>query len=319
MISFEDPRGPLKERLHTQYDKEIGWVNIPDILIKDIYGKGTYLKTNAQGFRNNEDFAISVPPGKIRIICSGDSFTLGFGVSNDQTWCQDLVSIDPHLETVNMGQGGYGVDQSYVLYVREGRKLEHQIHLFAFIDDDILDRYAASFNGYGKPYFKLENNQLVLCNVPVPKRPYYLPWITSNMWSVNNLRSVSVLRSLLANFQKRINAEHKIEFDKGIVLKIFEALDNDNRSAKSVLVAVYLPNESDFDVDHEKSRQLRSFLHEELKKRGILFIDLFDDFNRLPHDRLRQLFHGHYNIRGNKYVAGLIYKKLLELNLLSEK
>jgi hypothetical protein len=38
---------PLAERLHTQYDKDLGWINIPNIHIEDMYGPGVYLKTNS--------------------------------------------------------------------------------------------------------------------------------------------------------------------------------------------------------------------------------------------------------------------------------
>jgi len=103
---------PVAERRHTKYDPDLGWVNEPSVHIPNMYGQGVYLKTNSQGFRSNHDFDTVVPNGKYRIICSGDSFTLGYGVDNDHTWRQVLTSLDPRLETVNMGQGGYGVDQA---------------------------------------------------------------------------------------------------------------------------------------------------------------------------------------------------------------
>src|SRR5262245_16084642 len=78
------------ERRHTKYDPDIGWVNEASVHIADMYGPGVYLRTNSQGFRNNHDFDPAVPNGKYRIICSGDSFTLGYGVDNDHTWCQLL-------------------------------------------------------------------------------------------------------------------------------------------------------------------------------------------------------------------------------------
>jgi len=101
---------PLAERLHTQYDPDLGWVNIPDINIPDMYGPGISLRTNSQGFRNDYNFDKSIPAGKKRIICSGDSFTLGYGVDNQHTWCQQLAALDNRIETVNMAQGGYGLD-----------------------------------------------------------------------------------------------------------------------------------------------------------------------------------------------------------------
>ena len=44
------------ERLHTEYDQLLGWINKRNIYIPDMYGPGVYLKTNALRFRNNRDF-----------------------------------------------------------------------------------------------------------------------------------------------------------------------------------------------------------------------------------------------------------------------
>jgi len=110
------------ERLHTRYDAELGWISIPNVSLPDLYGPGIGLTTNADGFRGPlpvEDR----DPGTSRVICSGDSFTLGYGVGDLDTWCHQLAALDPGLRTVNMGQGGYGVDQAYLWYKRDGRTL----------------------------------------------------------------------------------------------------------------------------------------------------------------------------------------------------
>src|SRR5271166_2773158 len=166
---------PVAESLYTEYDRDLGWVNLPNVYLPNMYGRGKYLKTNSQRFRNNEDFPQQVPPGKTRILCSGDSFTLGFGVDNDHTWPQLLATRAPNIETVNMGQGGYGADQAYLWYKRDGVKLDHDIQVFAFIVDDFRRMQALTFIGYGKPILVVENGQLVTKNVPVP--------VTMDVWS----------------------------------------------------------------------------------------------------------------------------------------
>lgn len=137
----------LAERRHTTYDPDLGWVNEPNVYIPDMYGPGVYLRTNAQGFRNNHEINAAVPAGKVRVVCSGDSFTFGYGVDNAHTWCEQLSVLDPRLETVNMGQGGYGVDQAYLWYKRDAAKIEHQVQLLAFITDDFYRMLSDSFAG----------------------------------------------------------------------------------------------------------------------------------------------------------------------------
>ena len=63
---------PEIERFHAKYDDLLGWINIPNYEVKDLYGPGVYLKTNSQSFRNDKDFDVKVPKDKIRIICTGD-------------------------------------------------------------------------------------------------------------------------------------------------------------------------------------------------------------------------------------------------------
>ena len=85
------------ERRHTRNDPELGWVNRANLAVPNMYGPGIALHTNAQGFRNVRNFAPAVPAGAMRAICSGDSFTLGYGVADKDTWCARLVLI--HLPT----------------------------------------------------------------------------------------------------------------------------------------------------------------------------------------------------------------------------
>src|SRR5271165_3353648 len=160
---------PVAESLYTEYDRDLGWVNLPNVYLPNMYGRGKYLKTNSQRFRNNEDFSLQVPQGKTRIICSGDSFTLGYGVDNDHTWPQLLATRTPNIETVNMGQGGYGADQAYLWYKRDAAELDHNILILALIAPDLYRMQHSSFNEYGKPVLTLQNDHLVTTNVPVPR------------------------------------------------------------------------------------------------------------------------------------------------------
>ena len=188
---------PIAERRHTQYDPELGWVNNSKVDIVDMYGPGIYFKTNAQGFRNDYDFEVMVPDGRHRVICSGDSFTLGYGVANDRTWCQFLAAIDPQIEPVNMGQGGYGVDQAYLWFKRDGTQLEYNTHLFAFITSDFQRMRKDRFLGYAKPVLVIENGKLVATNVPVPRFAYKFTWLTANWDNLKGLRTVQFFNRAL--------------------------------------------------------------------------------------------------------------------------
>jgi hypothetical protein len=125
-------------RLHSRYDRELGWVGIPNLYAADVYGPGKYVKTNSLGYRNQRDFDRRVPPGNVRVLCSGDSMTFGLGVANDDAWCQALEARDPRLQTVNMGQSGYGIDQMFLWYRRDIDRLDADVHILAAIDNDFV-------------------------------------------------------------------------------------------------------------------------------------------------------------------------------------
>jgi hypothetical protein len=91
--------------------------------------------------------------------------TLGYGVSDDQTWCHQLELRDRRLESINMGQAGYGIQQDYLRYKRDAAALVLNVHLFAFIDND-FDRFQDS----PAPIVRIEGDKLVVTNVPVRKQ-----------------------------------------------------------------------------------------------------------------------------------------------------
>ncbi|MCL4302727.1 MAG: hypothetical protein KJ077_43970 [Anaerolineae bacterium] len=319
---------PLAERRHTQYDELLGWINIPNLYIEDMYGPGVYLQTNGQAFRNAEDFTLEVPFGKVRIICSGDSFTFGYGVNNDQAWCQRLAAKDNRLETVNMGQGGYGVDQAYLWYKRDGQKLEHDIQLFAFITTDFRRMERPDFNGYGKPLLALENETLTVTNVPVPRRSFWMPWLTQHREAINELKSVQLMRQL---FFDEAAADELTKAAQGsaesVAWKILEDLARLNQARQSTLVLVYLPGQDFTDKDLTKWRKL---VRTAAEQQDILFLDLVEEFKDWPPDERATMFiakgaldyqgaAGHYTAKGNQYVADVLYERLLALPEISQK
>ncbi len=314
----------VAESLYTEYDPDLGWVNLPNVYLPNMYGPGKLLRTNSQRFRNDHDFTKTVPPDKARIICSGDSFTLGFGVDNEHTWPQQLAARNPNLETVNMGQGGYGADQAYLWYKRDGAVLDHDIQIFAIISPDVYRMQHSSFNGYGKPVLTVDNDHVVATNVPVPR--------TMEVWSPRLVRAesalsnLSVTRALKSVFKFRaaaplMDSKERNEETAWILSTMLDNLAAMNHAQNSVLVLAYLPTRE--ELSGEAGASWRAFLANYANRNRLLYLDLFDDFRALPPAQLDRLFinraavnfpgaAGHYTEAGNEFVAGLIYHRLLE-------
>jgi len=306
-------------RRYTRHDPELGWVNVPDTRVESLFGPGRHVTINRQGFRGTADVADRVPAGKVRVVCSGDSFTFGYGVGDDETWVAMLPRLDERLETVNLGQGGYGIDQAYLWYRRDGERLEHQIHLFAVIVEDFNRMQFDTFMGYGKPVLKVENGTLAPDGVPVGRSAFLWPWLTQNSDLFRSLRMVSLAQRIV----KPKGPAARMSFAEAIDLAIeaMKTLLRIDRERNRVLVFVFLPTPA--DVAHRELNPIRQEFLEKLRRSGVRAIDLVGDFQALPPATVSTLFirkedldfpgaAGHYTPAGNELVARRLLERLLE-------
>ena len=173
---------------------------------------------------------------------------------------------------------GMGLTRSYLWYKRDGSKLAHDAHIFAFITVGFWRMQSDNFSGYGKPVLKLQSGVLAITNVPAPKRSFFTPWLLQSMTSLNKLKSIELLRKIY----KKITSQKKPGFTshdsqtQEVVTKIFEALHQINEAKNSALVLVYLPMRADYTGKFSES--WREYIGSEARKRGLLLIDLVNEF-----------------------------------------
>jgi hypothetical protein len=306
---------PEPERVHSEYDSEIGWINRKNVHIADRWGPGAHLTTNSQRFRELVDADPEVPPGRTRVVCSGDSFTFGIGVGDEDTWCHRLATLDDRIETVNWGTGGWGIDQAYLWYRRNEGTYRHAVHLFAFITDDFRRVALDSFRGYGKPYLRLKDGALVQENYPVSESGYSLPTLVRAVQTLSVLRSVDLLNRVSRRISDGGNSD---EQTRAVVSRIFEELDRVNQADDRHLVVVYLPVFDDYvrDTRWGDTEVWREFVHQEAEKYGYLLIDVVEEQRKVPFDSIRGQYRvdsdWHYSVEGHRRVADIVYRKLTE-------
>jgi len=73
--------------------------------------------------------------GSVRALALGCSFTLGMEVRDAEAWPALVEAAEPGLEVVNLGAAGYGLDQAYVRYLRDGRTLGAEEVWLAFMPE----------------------------------------------------------------------------------------------------------------------------------------------------------------------------------------
>jgi hypothetical protein len=76
------------------------------------------------------------PGGRPEVVLVGCSFTMGWAVSDDQTWAWRLQELRPDVEVVNRGVGGYGTLQSLIVLEQmlDGAGPRPAWVLYGFID-----------------------------------------------------------------------------------------------------------------------------------------------------------------------------------------
>lgn len=153
---------------------------MPSLRSRVPFESGGYLvRTNAAGFRSDREFVKPRTPGKFRAILFGDSQTAGNGVSNAQRYSDLVERLVPNLEVFNYGLDSTSTDQHYLTYL-ECADVEYDLVIIGIHVANIM-RVASRFVPYvdvegrevicAKPYYSVEQGELLLHHVPVPKAP----------------------------------------------------------------------------------------------------------------------------------------------------
>lgn len=304
---------PLSERRHVEYDSLLGWINTPNVRIPDMYGPGRDLEINPQRFRAEGPTSLAAPDGRRRIVCSGDSFTLGFGVANDATWCHLLQAMRPDLETVNMGQAGYGIDQAYLWYRRDGTPLDHQVLIFAYISDNFRRAGVPAYEGYPKPLLRIRHDSLVVHNVPVP-RPIGPRGIYRYLSPVSRLRSSELLRrvTLAAGGSAGGAAADWRDEVAALADWIARDLGTIGKAHGRLVVLVHFPTLWDHRLD--EYLRWRSVIATAAAAVNVHYVDLVEELQRVPPPVVETYFAGyHFSEEGNRWAAETLLRLLDEL------
>ena len=292
-----------------EHHPQIGTVPRPNVDEPDMFGPGVYLRTNAQGFRGDRAVSTEVPPGTLRVLCSGDSYTLGQEVSDHETWCELLRAHDPRLETVNLGVSGYGWDQAYLRYRHQGTSVEHDVHLFAFITSDLYRMRASHWRWpWQTPLLSIQDGELVADEPPCATCAGPLAIAAGH--ALGQLRSVE----LLASAGRRIGVGEPVQRDTEVA-ELAEHIVRELAVSPMLLLLVHLPVIQDYS--EEGARIWREYLREVAVREGADYIDLIEPLRKLPADSIAILFlpaeadpGRHYTAEGHEWIAQQLYARL---------
>ena len=169
------------QRQIFEYNDVTGFRFIPNIKARIQHESGGYLlQTNSSGFRCKHNFHAPKKNNINRILLFGDSFTAGDGVSDKKRYSEVLENIIEALEVFNFGLPGSGTDQQYLAHQTFAKEIDHDLLVIAVLVENIRRvashyRYYENDKGemlmFAKPFYELENNELVLKQCPADKKP----------------------------------------------------------------------------------------------------------------------------------------------------
>jgi hypothetical protein len=338
---FQDMLQKNRHQLETQYygclDNKLGWAIRKNASSKD----GLYV-SNSEGIRSSREYNLITPPGVTRIAAFGDSFTHGDEVPNKETWEYLLEQSRDKVEVMNFGVQGYGTDQAYLRYKRDGIKYHPDIVLIGFMLENILRNvniYRLAYQ-HGefiglKPRFEIKKNKLILIPLPFPSieeslasigngkiLPYLLQndyWVKLAPFAYENslLFYSSCVRILFAYYEKYYRNFMRYYFNTHnepfqvttrLLTEFYTQAKKDG--AKKVCILIFPDKNSIKQYTRNRSPYWKSLL-EYLEAHGVDYIDFTEELmQESRRTGLQAMFNGeHYSINANRVIQKTLSKK----------
>lgn len=145
----------------NRFDPETGWSKTPGAVghRKTPEFDVTY-KINRFGLRGPDLEKREKPAGTYRVLCLGDSFTLGYTVDEQDLFVEELgrawKAEGRPVDVINAGTEGWSTDQEVQWYLTEGVKYQPDLVLLFPYENDIYWNGEASYRRYPKPRFEAD-------------------------------------------------------------------------------------------------------------------------------------------------------------------
>jgi hypothetical protein len=153
---------PLSERrIFCRFDQELGWAPLESVTQADKENQ-FFVHQNQFGLRAPDDIQLKRTSTRKRVLVLGDSYVWGLGASQNELFTnRSVYRTDDEL--INCGVSGYGTDQEYLFYLRVGQRFDvDQVVLVFTPHNDVANNLASKQYSYLKPYFTLNNGELIL-------------------------------------------------------------------------------------------------------------------------------------------------------------
>ena len=328
---------------YYRFDQTLGWT--VGVHASGGIAKATY-RSNEAGLRADREYAPEASPGARRIAAFGDSFTHCDEVSYQNCWTARLEASLPNSEVLNFGVPGYGPDQAWLRYQRDGKPF----HPCAVLIDYFVENINRAVNRFrpfyavedgivlSKPRFQLDGGALRLLPNPTTapeqlENPWWVeehlgpgdawyfpgvftstPWDLLQMWRIARSAAYRQTRRAMERGDARyplyqIDPE-AVTLVERIITEFAREVERDGATP----VVVFFPgrrDETDYAVRDIKEPY--ASLEASLRGAGLATVDLAEVVRPVVvRSGTEGLYaeNGHYSARGNGLISDALREKL---------
>ena len=284
-LFYETPpiwKEPQVQHLHSPL---LGWVLPANT--HHFFSIDMPVSINSAGLRDDE-IPMEKPPGEMRVLALGDSFTFALGVAFEDIWAQRLETLLKEqgpirdVQVINAAVAGYNTRQELIYLLAEGFSWQPDAIVVAFYWNDLLDNEPPLPDPATTP--RLAPGEGVL---PRDQQTHTLPsWLRDGLrrslvlyLSVNRAKGlwasfhppqtplVAVQRALLEGDRETLAPYLRVTEQR--LLEIASAA----RQRQVPVVLVYFPDEGEV-VRPGRGFQIPAWLGEVWRTTGMPFVDL---------------------------------------------
>ena len=310
-------RPPLIEAFYKRlyrYDPRFGWLPLSNVSVKEWSGRASTLD---DGFRSNGKQS-NIKNG-ISILALGDSFTFGDDVSDTDTWPAFLEQLT-RFKVYNAGVSSYGIDQTILRLEEENliKKYDPRIIILSIVGDDVHRCIETVRHGAPKPYFKLENDHLILQKqLPFDKGMDVFRKILGHSYVCHRIMS-----SMFPSYWWR-GTRREFRSVEGNDLEISELLfDRFMKSAQGRDVVFLIQGVAGEGIDQEQQEDITPLIeYVKYNYPKVQVINLVPQLVQLSNknpSKYKSFFFGyHMTPEGNKFVAQSLAQDIIKFRGLS--
>jgi len=315
----------VEREFFCQFDPTLGWAPIPNRTARhERDGFSVLVHQNALGLRAADSIQPNRQSKQKRILILGDSYVWGYGVEQWQMMTAPEVVQQSSTELINFGVSGYGTDQEYLLYSILGRKFDvDEVILVLTPYNDVEENLSADAYDHYKPFFVIENEQLVLHteHIQASRLRTFINYLRFHSKVINivdravrNIRDWMKLRRLQgAGYPvdrplSEADVSARDRSGVALTLRIIAALQATVTSRGAKFSVVFVPYKPHILLNLPKNHPLVPLLAHGLAAMGITYYEPYDEFLAAQR-KGASLFNradNHFSPEGNSLFARML-------------